>query len=128
MRYGISGGQQQAGIRYTWRGVWRSREQSQVVGTSHRILTGMDSEVAQDIGDVAIDGAAADEEDLRDLAVRLPVSYQIEHLALTRGQCGRIRHRAAAVPARPPPPSSRSHQPRLTGLRASGVDRRHGWR
>ena len=72
MRYRISGGQQQAGIRYTGRR-WRRPEQPQVAGTGHRILTGMDSEVTQDIGDVAINGAAADEEDLRDLAVRLPL-------------------------------------------------------
>ena len=37
---------------------------------------------------MVIDGAAADGEDLRDLAVRLPVGDQIEHLALTRGQRG----------------------------------------
>ena len=98
MRYGISGGQQQAGIRYTWRRLAQP-EQSQVVGTSHRVLTGMDIEVAQDIGDVEIDGAAADEEDLRDLAVRLPVSYQIEHLALTRWS---VRKVSGAAPPRFP--------------------------
>jgi hypothetical protein len=45
----------------------------------------MDRKVAQDIGDVAIDGAAADEEDRRNLTIRLPVSDQIEHIVLALG-------------------------------------------
>jgi hypothetical protein len=58
------------------------------VGTSYSILTGMHIKLAQDIRHVEIDGAAADEEDLRDLAVRFPISDQPEHLELTRRQRG----------------------------------------
>jgi len=48
----------------------------------------MDIKVAQDIGDMAIDGAAADEKDLCNLTIRLPASDQIEHVTLALGQRG----------------------------------------
>jgi hypothetical protein len=85
MSYRFSGGQQQAGIRYTGR---RSLEQSQLMSTGHRVVTGTDSEVAQDIGDVVIDRAAADGESLRYLAVRLSAGQQPEYFVLALGQCG----------------------------------------
>lgn len=56
------------------RGIRRRVEQPQSDGASHRILTGMDIKMAQDAGDVRINGAPTDEEEFPNLAVRLPVS------------------------------------------------------
>ena len=61
---------------------------SQLMGTSHCILTRMHIKMVQDIGNVSIDRAAADEEDLPNHAVCLPISDQSEHLVLTIGQSG----------------------------------------
>src|SRR5688572_24913922 len=82
-----------------WRGGWRGTQQSRLVGTGDRVLTRMHMEVAQDAGDVGVDGAVADEEDIRDLAVRLSVRHEIEHLMLTSGQRGEA---SGAAPPRLP--------------------------
>src|SRR4051812_3707799 len=47
---------------------------------------GLDLELGQDAGDVSADGAGTDEKRLRDLAVRVAVDQQAQHLALARRQ------------------------------------------
>ena len=118
MRYGISGGQQQAGIRYTWRRSARP-EQPQVVGTGNSVLSGMNRKMAEDIGDVEIDGAAADEEDLRDSrsvfpSARRSSTSRSRAVSAERVPAPRRRGSRAASSA-----NVRSHRPRPPGLPAS---------
>src|SRR5215211_7828634 len=48
----------------------------------------MDTEVVKNTGYMRVDGTAADGENLRNLAVRLPAGQQPEYFMLAPGQCG----------------------------------------
>src|SRR5262245_11893100 len=47
---------------------------------------GVDAELAVDVGQVVLDGLAADEQRLGDAGIRVPVGDEARHLELLRGQ------------------------------------------
>src|SRR5580693_8119908 len=55
---------------------------------SDRLGAGSDLELGEDVGDVKLDGALADEQPCGDVAVAQPRHHQFEHLALTVAQLG----------------------------------------
>jgi hypothetical protein len=66
-------------------------EQPQAPGFGHGRRSGRDVEVAEDIGDVAVDGMLADEEPLGNRLVVVAGRYQPQNLNLPGRQAGPVR-------------------------------------
>jgi hypothetical protein len=78
-------------------------------------------ELAQDRGDVVIDGLPAHDQPFGDLGVAKPLGEQRQNLQLTTGQPGRVRPGPGARSTRDPPFAQLAQPASGDGLRSPGA-------
>ena len=77
------------GDQYEFSGKERQSEQPEASSHGGGVAPILDAELAEDVGDMELDGARADVQLLGDLGIRVALTEKVEHLPLARGEIGR---------------------------------------